>query len=202
MPKSRQRTAVSRTSSHDHRPLNPSSLRQTYTASVSPPTSSDTMAPRPVAGPSGPSGPSAGPNPVASPPTEATSLLAGGAKDEDAGAPPSEPPYHHGTFPSRPDTPTDDATRGLLFGDGSERSTLSSRRETPSPGDDWWARLARSVRSKKMSQTSALAERAGFEDSLIMCVSSACSALVCSDPSKPERFCPLVQLTNGMHPPT
>jgi high affinity sulfate transporter 1 len=101
-------------------------------------------------------------------PTEQTTLLRR-HMDHDAVHP---GPCDHGTFSPRPMSPMDEDEFPSADSNTSEGSSLlgtgySARRQgstTGSGGDDWVSRLAKRVRSKKMSQTSALASSAGFQD--------------------------------------
>ncbi len=146
---------------HDHAPTNPSGLRQTYTAassSYASPDRSDGASDHP---------PSAGPSRQRS--TETTALL-GATLDFREHA--HEGPCNHGAFSPRPTSPS-----SSIQGD----SVSASESEAEAPGIDgaiaagssrkrrsWKRRWASKIKSKKMSTSSALAQRHGVKDSALM----------------------------------
>ncbi|KXX79387.1 High affinity sulfate transporter 2 [Madurella mycetomatis] len=159
---------------HDHAPTNPSGLRQTYTASSHDSTEGD---PHPQSSPSPDRDDTArthrhvaGPSTQRS--TEATPLL-GAALDFREQL--HEGPCNHGTFSPRPASPSSFQTDQL--------SPSESESESVLPGIDgimagpsrkrksWKKQWAAKMRSKKMSTSSALAERHGVKDSALMYLS-------------------------------
>jgi hypothetical protein len=157
--------------SHDHTPAHPSGLRQIYTASS---TSSADDAPDPASPdgdePVSPRHTVAGPSKQR--PTEGTALLGTALfLREEA----HEGPCNHGTFSPRPTSPTsllgeslassppESDAEGSLLGVGGLLSEDSSRRLSK-----WKRDWAAKMKSKKMSNSSALAERHGIKDSALM----------------------------------
>jgi hypothetical protein len=163
----------------DHRPTNPSGLRQAYTANSPPrrpssdagPSSSPETSPK-----SSPylldddvshAGPSL-PRPLLSP-NESTALLQDVLHDH---AHPG--PCTHGTFSPRAQSPA----VIIRNPDGVERSaSMDSEGDMPvidsviagiTGNREWRKKWARRMRSKKMSTSSVLAERAGFQDTTVM----------------------------------
>ena len=153
---------------YDHAPAHPSGLRQTYTASSS---SSVDDIPDPAA-PDRTEHTNAHAN-AAGPSrhrlTEATLLLREDAHDG---------PCNHGTFSPRPTSPMSTSS---LLGESLPGSPSESDAESSLPGaggllsDDtsrrlrsWKRQWAAKMRSKKMSNSSALAERHGVKDSALM----------------------------------
>jgi high affinity sulfate transporter 1 len=92
--------------------------------------------------------------------TERSALLGNTSQDGGGG----------GTF-SRPSSAGGDDDNNTNNNNASEDSSLMSsarRQGSGAAGGDWVGRLARRMRSKKMSQTSALASSAGFKDTPMM----------------------------------
>ncbi len=159
---------------HDHAPAHPSGLRQTYTASssssvddnpdpASPDRTEHTHAHVNAAGPS------------RHRPTEATALLGSALLLREEA---HDGPCNHGTFSPRPTSPTSTSS---LLGESLPGSPSESDAESSLPGaggllsDDtsrrvrsWKRQWAAKMRSKKMSNSSALAERHGVKDSALM----------------------------------
>lgn len=182
--------------SHDHAPTQPSGLRQSHTAASyeslddshphrddSPPLSP--CSPRAhddderipglsIAGPSRPAQPSR------EPPTERTSLLASvGAEYRDHsadGACNHGVLCNHGTFSPRPMSPTDGAADQHAMSGSESDGSLPAIDASLSPEEarkkrkSWKKQLASRMKSKKMSTSSALAERHGVRDSAFMFV--------------------------------
>ncbi|KAK3903487.1 sulfate transporter family-domain-containing protein [Staphylotrichum tortipilum] len=165
---------------HDHTPAHPSGLRQTYTASssssVEDPTSPDKhehTAGHPHTSAAGPSRHRA---------TESTALLGPALLFREEA---HEGPCNHGTFSPRPTSPT-----SSLQGDS--RTPSESEAEASLPpidgalsGDSpvrarrgWRRAWAAKMRSKTMSNSSALAERHGVKDSALMYLSYYLPVLV------------------------
>ncbi|KAK3323122.1 ADP-ribosylglycohydrolase-domain-containing protein [Cercophora scortea] len=189
-------TAVPATNrEHDHAPANPSGLRKSYTPfyGSSPDRNSDRRDSEQISPTSPPvnlsnepisylsiAGPSIrGQSTSAAPPTESTALLGDGL---EFGEHAHEGPCNHGTFSPRPMSPagsipseshTDsesEATMPLMDG----VITQDARKKSKS----WKGQLASKMRSKKMSTSSALAERHGVEDSGLMYLSYYLPVLV------------------------
>lgn len=156
---------------HDHAPTNPSGLRQTYTASSYSSTEGDSHPHSPPSPDRGDTASTrrhvAGPSTQRS--TEATPLL-GTALDFREQL--HDGPCNHGTFSPRPTSPSSIQTDPL--------SPSESESESVLPGIDgvmagpsrkpknWKKQWAAKMRSKKMSTSSALAERHGVKDSALM----------------------------------
>ncbi len=175
-----------RSNSQIHAPANPSGLRQSYTADwpgdihgSSPSDSKDRSDPD-VRADDGSTetiaeaGPSRSGLFSASPatPTESTALLRGVLDARECS---HEGLCSHGTFSPRPSSPAasiQSSETGQDSGSGSENalpiidgiiSTLTGQRDT-----SWRRKWARNLRSRKMSTSSALAERHGFKDTGMM----------------------------------
>ena len=169
----------------DHKPQQPSHLRQSYTASspsagieavdhaanynsspelspLSPPARPDTEVPL--------GGPSLS-QPILRTPNEQTALLRGWLH-EDA----HEGPCNHGTFSPRPQSPGQSSTRASDADQDSladrlpvtDIPVLDSVIARMAPEVSWRRRWAARMRSKKMSTSSVLAQQAGFKDTTAM----------------------------------
>jgi hypothetical protein len=176
-----ERPPANRNSSYtqDHRPANPSGLRQSYTVS-SPLRSTATNGDgQNREYPGSESSQCAehdhavdvNEDPQASHATETTSLLATVLSDD-----PVHPgPCNHGTFSPRPASPS----ASLLSAGGDRPSSPDSDSSMPPLGSiisdmiskgDWRNRLAKRMKSKTMSNSSVLAQQAGFKDTRVMSV--------------------------------
>lgn len=169
----------------DHTPARPSSLRQSFTRArsptdegggenhdPSPPTSPRTVPHIHVNDESVDDLSLAGPSIPQQPPypTETTALLQGGLDlPENA----HEGPCNHGTFSPRPGSPSS-SMRGY---EGPEQPTPGPESALPimdgffttiSRDGDWRRRWASKMKSKKMSTSSALAERHGVKHTSMM----------------------------------
>jgi len=148
------RPVLDRTPSHGHQPLNPSSLRQTPPSSLNG-DSRDRSTDDDIMHPTVPA--------TATTTTEETALL---RRDRDHKLPHPGPPAH-GTFLPRPTSPNAGSGDSLSASNTSSQGNLllaGSRRRIAGGNNGWASWLAKRVRSKKMSQTSALASSAGFKD--------------------------------------
>ena len=162
---------------YDHRPSQPSTLRQSYTAGQSYSSSStidDVLA---------------SDSTFHNENTESTPLLHESDdhnldsttslhKSHSRSHPAHAGPCNHGTFSPRPSTPTEE----YPFNDANGSESAGS--ETPVSGttiavldnaisglvghDDWKKWLKRRMRTKKMGQSRELAHRAGFQDTPLM----------------------------------
>ncbi|KAK3688902.1 ADP-ribosylglycohydrolase-domain-containing protein [Podospora appendiculata] len=180
---------------HEHAPANPSGLRKSYTpfygsspdrasdrrdseqiSPTSPPVnlSNDPVSYLTIAGPS-----VRGQSTSATPPTESTALLGDGL---EFGEHAHEGPCNHGTFSPRPMSPAGSAPSESHTDTESEATmplldgviTQDARKKSKS----WKGQLASRMKSKKMSTSSALAERHGVEDSGLMYLSYYLPVLV------------------------
>ncbi|GAB1318357.1 hypothetical protein MFIFM68171_08567 [Madurella fahalii] len=159
---------------HDHAPTNPSGLRQAYTASSY---SSTEGSPYPHSPPSPDRGDPASAHrhaagPSTQQPTETTSLLEAALDFREQL---HEGPCNHGTFSPRPVSPSSFHADTLSPSESESESVLPGidgilagpSRKRKSWGKQW----ATKMRSKKMSTSSALAERHGVKDSALMYLS-------------------------------
>ncbi|KAK3935273.1 sulfate transporter 4.1 [Diplogelasinospora grovesii] len=175
-PKPPTRTSTTGTT-HGHAPANPSGLRQSYTPSdgsaedvaysadsppMSPPTqqahlTDDAISHQSLAGPCIQNQPT-------STPTEYTTLL-GRVLDFREHA--HDGPCNHGTFSPRPASPSG----SFQIEGGSHADTELDGTSTLSRTKAWKQRWASRMKSKKMSTSSALAERHGVKDTALMYLS-------------------------------
>lgn len=164
-------------SSNDHRPAQPSALRQAFSARHD---SSDNRedqgtVPSPPTSP-GPASRAAISYAFAS---ESTPLIQGQPDSSNSrrnGIHPAHPGVcSHGTFSPRPSSPT--ITAHSIDDDGSDTAgsgthipVLDDAITTIVGHDDWKRWLKHRIRTKKMGHSRVLAEQAGFEDTTSMCV--------------------------------
>ena len=177
-------------SSHAHRPAQPSALRQSHT-----PASAEQNDDATGLGGDGqfspPESPPMSPEPAASPrpfvpvtsmggmfaASESTPLIPDASRQRRSSVNPAHPGVcTHGTFSPRASTP--EGRSGALEDDTDDDS------ETPGSGttiaaldkvishvvghDDWKGWFKKTMRTRKMGQSSELAERAGFRDTPLM----------------------------------
>lgn len=171
--------------SNPHAPANPSGLRQSYTAGSYGSVDSGNSSDRPMSPPSPDYRTKPGPS-SRQRATENTSLLES-ALDFREHDHPHDGECNHGTFSPRPMSPTGSS----LLGGGEYFTQSDSESEAATtPGLDdparehrrksksWRKQWAARMRSKKMSTSSALAQRHGIEDSPLMYLSYYLPALV------------------------
>ncbi|KAK5996866.1 Putative sulfate transporter [Cladobotryum mycophilum] len=146
-------------SSKDHRPAHPSSLRQSHSPSGRP-------------GSTGSDGGKASSSTEPLIPSELSPLIPGGAQSSRSTHPAHGGVCTHGTFSPRPSTPS-----GGLFGQSFDSTVYNTQESEADDGvykddtqdnADWRRRLGNLLRTKKMGQTSELAEQAGFRDTPFM----------------------------------
>ena len=153
---------------HDHTPAHPSGLRQTYTASSSSSVEDPASPERHESAAGHAHAAAAGPSRHRA--TESTALLGPALLFREEA---HEGPCNHGTFSPRPTSPT-----SSLQGDSRTPSEAEAEASLPpidaalsgdSPARRGWKRAwAAKMRSKTMSNSSALAERHGVKDSALM----------------------------------
>lgn len=158
------------TARSDHAPAQPSSLRQSYTTrSDSPPVSpgfsprlenDETVAGLSLAGPS---------EPHRAARTEATPLLRGVVDLREHA---HDGPCNHGTFSPRPLSPTSDRSYSPSLTDTDSDlgnvPIIDGLMNKISGKKNWRRRWVHRIKSKKMSTSSALAERHGIKDDALM----------------------------------
>ncbi|KAJ6440541.1 sulfate permease [Purpureocillium lavendulum] len=157
-------------SNNDHRPLQPSSLRQSHTPASRRGSSqgSDSSASRQAdASPASSNGSRGG----AQAADESTPLIPADGDVEDRRRDPAHPGIcTHGTFSPRPSSPADGIFAGRLEDlAGSETTTgeapsgvLDTAMSNILGTDDWKLWIKRRIRTKKVSQSRELAQQAGF----------------------------------------
>lgn len=234
----------------DHRPAQPSGLRQAYTASppsrrasdgapdddsrdradrrLSSPETSPRSSPRILDDDIPHAGPSLLPRPVLHAATaahhvahhivhhsETTALLRNVLHE------PAHPgPCNHGTFSPRAQSPSVSVRSAMSGAEAERASSIGSDEDADAAADgdlpvidsviagivgtggaggaDWKRRLARRMRSKKMSTSSVLAEQAGFKDTTAMWVPPAFAVI----PAVPLRHRPPADWTVELIPKT
>ncbi|KJZ78645.1 hypothetical protein HIM_02036 [Hirsutella minnesotensis 3608] len=148
--------------SNDHRPLQPSALRQSHR-----PDSSDSDPSTVNAVPAA----AAADDQESAPATESTPLVAGDAHSRRRSSiHPAHPGIcNHGTFSPRPSSPAEGLGIGGAMGDGGAANGILDGAVNPaSPPDDWKRWLTSRMRTKKMDQSSQLAQQAGFRFTFLM----------------------------------
>lgn len=145
-------------SSQPHRPTQPSTLRQSHTPPSRP--GSDSSAQSEAV-------PSRSRNAVDGA-DESTPLIPSHGYSTSTAHPGA---CDHGTFSPRAGTPTNDSSQGFAGQDISQNTgsdSLEGLFSHTTSSDDWKQWLKSRMRTRKMGQSSELAERAGFRDTPLM----------------------------------
>ncbi|RSL76824.1 hypothetical protein CEP51_009614 [Fusarium floridanum] len=173
------RPSHSRTNSHtDHRPAQPSALRQALSAQNRSDSDNGTGSSAPMASPPASPGPTSGAAISEIFASESTPLMQGNNTTSTNHRRSSVHPAHpglcsHGTFSPRPSSPamtmqSTDEDGSDTGGSGTHIPVLDSAITTIVGHDDWKRWLKKRMRTKKMGHSSVLAEQAGFEDTAFM----------------------------------
>lgn len=158
------------TTKSDHTPAQPSSLRRSYTSRSDSPPLSPGSSPRPTNDESVTSLSLAGPSqPHRNPGTETTPLL---RSVVDLREHVHDGPCNHGTFSPRPLSPTSDRsyTPSITDTDSDIGNVpiIDGLMNKISGKRNWRRKWVQRIKSKKMSTSSALAERHGIKDDALM----------------------------------
>lgn len=175
------RPSHSRTNSHtDHRPAQPSALRQALSAQNRSDSDNGSGSSAPMASPPASPGPTSGAPISEIFASESTPLMQGNSTTSTNHRRSSIHPAHpgvcsHGTFSPRPSSPamtmqSTDEDGSDTGGSGTHIPVLDSAITTIVGHDDWKRWLKKRMRTKKMGHSSVLAEQAGFEDTAFMSV--------------------------------
>ncbi|KAI8717439.1 STAS domain-containing protein [Fusarium sp. LHS14.1] len=173
------RPSHSRTNSHtDHRPAQPSALRQALSAQNRSDSDNGSGSSAPMASPPASPGPTSGAPISEIFASESTPLIQGNNTTSTNHRRSSIHPAHpgvcsHGTFSPRPSSPamtmqSTDEDGSDTGGSGTHIPVLDSAITTIVGHDDWKRWLKKRMRTKKMGHSSVLAEQAGFEDTAFM----------------------------------